>query len=100
MPGAGLAHGPPAKKMQAAGTTGSAENVRHPPRDGFNAYTWSPRCTGLFGHRVCDNALALRTDTSVGVSGPHDFAVRCVPLVRTASHAAIRRVHRIPLPRP
>src|SRR4051812_22810875 len=52
MPGAGLAHGPPAKKMQAAGTTGSAENVRHPPRDGFNAYTWSPRCTGLFGHRV------------------------------------------------
>jgi hypothetical protein len=26
------------KKMQAAGTTGSAETSRHSPRDGFNSY--------------------------------------------------------------
>jgi hypothetical protein len=66
MPGAGLAHGPPAKKMQAAGTTGSAENVRHPPRDGFNAYTWSPRCTGLSGHRVRQRVNALRRASASG----------------------------------
>jgi hypothetical protein len=36
MPGAGRTHGPPAKKMLAAGTTGSAETSRHSPRDGFN----------------------------------------------------------------
>ena len=35
-PGAGRARGPPANKMQAAGTTGLAEHTRPSPRDGFN----------------------------------------------------------------
>jgi hypothetical protein len=44
------------KKMQAAGTTGSAETSRHSPRDGFNGcFAFSP-CAGLVGHRVRDNA--------------------------------------------
>jgi hypothetical protein len=38
MPGAGLAHGPPAERTQAAVTTGSAD-IRHSLRDGFTAYT-------------------------------------------------------------
>jgi len=43
MPGAGRTHGPPAEKMQAAGTTGSAENTRHSPRDGFDGcFAFSP----------------------------------------------------------
>jgi hypothetical protein len=32
MPGEGLTHGPPAKKMQAAGTTGSADQPAFPAR--------------------------------------------------------------------
>jgi len=31
-------------------TTGQPDN-RHSLRNGFTAYTWSPRCTGLSGHR-------------------------------------------------
>ena len=34
-------------------------------------------------------------DTSVGVSGPHDFAVRTTPFVRTKIRARRFRVHRI-----
>ena len=41
---------PACEKMQAAGTTGSAETSRHSPRDGLNAYTQSPWCAGLVGH--------------------------------------------------
>ncbi len=64
------------------------------------AYTWSPWCAGLVGHHPWRNAFALRhVDTSVGVSGPHDFAVRNEPFVRAArGHAAIRCAHRIPPP--
>jgi hypothetical protein len=48
--------------------------------------------TGLFCHRRLQ-ATACKLDTSVGASGPHDFAVR-------ACGARLRRyhVHRIPLP--
>ncbi len=35
------------KKMQAAGTTGSAEITRPSLRDGLTIYTYSPRCPGL-----------------------------------------------------
>ena len=51
MPGEGLTHGPPAKKMQAAGTTGSAETSRHSPRDGVHAYIVLSPVYGLFSHR-------------------------------------------------
>ncbi|SMX56242.1 protein of unknown function [Bradyrhizobium sp. ORS 285] len=99
-PGAGRARGPPAAKKQAAVTTGLAEHTRPSLRDGWN---------GLYVvslvRRACwppcrDNALARTAlDTSVGVSGPHDFAVRNEPFVRAArGHAAIPCAHRIPPP--
>ncbi|MGJ4891998.1 hypothetical protein [Bradyrhizobium sp. HKCCYLR20261] len=72
------------KRKQAAVTTGLAEHTRPSLRDGFTTYTWSPWCAGLVGHHG-DNALArLALDTSIGVSGPHDFAVRNEPFVGAA----------------
>jgi hypothetical protein len=64
------------------------------------AYTWSPWCTGLVGHHARRRACARSPrDTSIGVSGPHDFAVRNEPFVgATQSHAAIPCAHRIPPP--
>ncbi len=64
------------------------------------AYTWSPWCAGLVGHHARRGASSTPPrDTSVGVSGPHDFAVRNEPFVRAAiGHAAIPCAHRIPPP--
>src|SRR5271163_794576 len=52
---------------------------------------WSPRCAGLVSHRrLTDKSEKL--DTSVGVPGPHGFAVR-----KPASFVnEAARVHRIP----
>jgi len=50
--------------------------------------------TGLFCHRHQRNCFR-QLDTSVGVSGPHDFAVRF-----GIARLARRRVHRIPPRRP
>ncbi|WP_315762181.1 MULTISPECIES: hypothetical protein [unclassified Bradyrhizobium] len=106
MPGDGLTHGPPAKKMQAAGTTGAAGSTRHSLRDGLTAYTWSPWCAGLSGHHVRAERSSVASattrrervalDTSVGVSGHHDFTVRVVLFVRVHDHAAARCAHRSP----
>jgi len=62
-----------------------------PARNGFNGFLRAlPPATGLVCHRRLANESA-KLDTSVGVSGPHDFAVRI---------SAIRqrhiRIHRIP----
>jgi hypothetical protein len=74
MPDAGRTHGPPAKKMQAAGTTGSAETTGIPRATVLTLISCSPRCTGLVGHRCPRDAKHHHgRDTSVGVSGPHDF---------------------------
>jgi hypothetical protein len=55
-------------------TTGSAETSRPSLRDGFNAYTYSPWCAGLFGHHCpCDAKHHHERNTSVGVSGRYDF---------------------------
>src|SRR3982751_421668 len=73
--------------------TGSAETLRPSPRNGFTAYSALSSVTGLFCHRRPREALASQElDTSVGVSGPHDFAVRA----RLRSSFASIRVHRIP----
>ncbi len=68
---------------------GHTGNTRHSPRNGFNGLL-----RALPGDRAClppSSAVARQLDTSVGASGPHDFAVR---------FSAIRqeriRVHRIP----
>ena len=50
--------------------------------------------TGLFCHRHLRNTFR-KLDTSVGVSGPHDFAVR-IGIARLARLS----VHRIPPRRP
>ncbi|CCD92872.1 conserved hypothetical protein [Bradyrhizobium sp. ORS 375] len=99
-PGAGRARGPPADKK--AGGSHHRSGRRHPAfpaRRLERLYTWSPWCAGLSGHHG-DNALGrIALDTSIGVSGPHDFAVRNDPFVRAAqSHAATRCAHRIPPP--
>ena len=56
MPGTGRTHGPPATKTQAAVTTGSAEASGIPRAMVLTAASRSPRCAGLFGHRVRQRA--------------------------------------------
>ena len=56
-------------------TTVTPENARHSPRNGFTAYTALSPVTGLSCHRRLADTSA-RLDSSVGASGPHDFAVR------------------------
>jgi len=48
--------------MQAAGTTGLAEQPAFPARQ-FTTYTRSPRCTGLSGHRHRRDALRASAPT-------------------------------------
>jgi hypothetical protein len=53
----------------------SAEAFRHSPRDGFNGFLRGlPGEPGFVVSVACGNRHRL--DTSVGVSGRHDFAVR------------------------
>jgi len=92
MPDAGRTHGPPAAKKQAAVTTGSAEH-RHSPRNGFNAYTWSPWCAGLFGHHYAHDAYA---------SARHQRRDARTPRLHVRQPAFVCRepnVHRIPASR-
>jgi len=56
-------------------------NNRPSLRNGFTAYTYSPRGPGFLAP-VIPRLVTARLDTSVGVSGPHDFAVRIVSFVR------------------
>src|SRR5437879_4464324 len=61
--------------------TGTAETSRLSPRNGFTAYTCSPRGSGL----SCPRGRAERSarlDARVAAPGPHDFAVRCARFVR------------------
>src|SRR5258708_29222918 len=67
--------------------------TRHSPRNGFTAYSAISTVTGLSCHRRLANCFT-KLDTSVGASGPHDFAVRG----STSFVADIARVHRIPHP--
>ncbi|HTG05090.1 MAG TPA: hypothetical protein VK635_13665, partial [Bradyrhizobium sp.] len=68
--------------------------TRHSPRNGFTvSFVLSP-AIGLFCHRHLRNCFH-RLDTSVEMSGPHDFTVR-IGIARLAR----RRVHRSPSLRP
>jgi len=62
------------KRKQAAVTTGSAETSRPSLRDGFNAYTWSPRGPALLPPSPACSSLR-KLGISTGMPGPHDFAV-------------------------
>jgi hypothetical protein len=83
-------------KANAHEHTGSAEAVRPSLRNGFTAYNALSSVTGLSCHRRSREAIASQElDTSVGVSGPHDFAVRIGALVSraAASIASQSNVH-------
>ncbi len=94
-------HGPPAKKMQAAGTTGTAEQPAFPARRLYGLYVISPG-TGFLApvatmrgaHRVA-TTLTRCAGISTGMPGPHDFTVRETPaFVQRGAHG-----HRSPPPR-
>ncbi len=68
----------------------------HPafPRNGFNGYSVLSPVLRLFGHRRPREAFASQElDTSVGVSGPHDFA-------RPHQHRSLSAHPRPPHPAP
>jgi hypothetical protein len=56
-------------------TTGTAETSRLSPRNGFTAYTGSPRGSGLSCPR-CRREGSRQRSARVAAPGPHDFAVR------------------------
>ena len=83
-PGADCARSPVCKKcaMKAHGlTTGTAETSRLSPRNGFTAYTRSPRGSGLSCPR-CQWEDSRQRSARVAAPGPHDFAVRRGVFVR------------------
>src|SRR6266403_956917 len=75
--------------------------TRHSPRNGFTvSFVLSP-AIGLFCHRHRRNCFH-RLDTSVEMSGPHDFTVRSKPrrqraATSTASRPDVRDVREPPL---
>ena len=76
MPGAGRTHGPPAAKKQAAVTTGSAEAPGIPRAMVLRLIRDLPGAPGFLATMTRMMLTHQREDTSVGVSGPHDFVVR------------------------
>jgi hypothetical protein len=83
--------------------TGPAEASRLSLRDGFTAYTALSPVTGFLATVIPEKLASHELDTSIGVSGPHDFAVR-IGAVRlsctaasTASHRAFRDDREPPL---
>jgi hypothetical protein len=66
-------------------TTGTARTSRLSPRNGFTAYTRSPRGSGLSCPRCRRNICFRQRSARVAAPGPHDFAVRCKRFVRHAN---------------
>src|SRR6202051_3863471 len=84
MPGARCARSLMGRKKQPHQCShhGHTGNTQHSPRNGFNKLLRAlPGEPGLFATVACGYRFR-RLDTSAGVSGPHDFAVReTAPLV-------------------
>jgi hypothetical protein len=80
------------RKHTSVVTTVTPEITQHSLRNGFNKLLRAlPGEPGLFA-TVASGYRFRQLDTSVGVSGPHDFTVReTAPFV-----SALPRVHRIP----
>ncbi|CCE01874.1 conserved hypothetical protein [Bradyrhizobium sp. STM 3809] len=95
MPGEGLTHGPPAEKKQAAVTTGSAGHSGIPRAMALRLIRGLPGAPAVWPPSV-GARRALDLDTSFGVSGHHDFAVRAGSFVGMISSRCDRRAHRIP----
>jgi hypothetical protein len=80
------------RKHTSVVTTGLPETPSIPARNGFNKLLRALPGEPGFLATVASGYRFRRLDTSVGVSGPHDFAVReTAPFV-----SALPRVHRIP----
>nr|WP_246739915.1 hypothetical protein [Bradyrhizobium aeschynomenes] len=60
--------------MQAAGTTGAAENARPSLRDGFHAYGALSPVSGLIATVVSGIIITRGLGASFGAPGPHAFA--------------------------
>jgi hypothetical protein len=72
---------------------GHTGNTRHSPRNGFNGFLRAlPGEPGFLATVIPKKLASQELDISVGISGPHDFAVRKIGALvsRTAC------VHRIP----
>jgi hypothetical protein len=76
--------------------SGGTGNIRHSPRNGFTAYTCSPRGPGSFAPVTLTESLPRKLSASVGAPGPHDFAVRQLHHRRGAYAPDAASVHRIP----
>jgi hypothetical protein len=64
------------KKHDELITTGSPDQARHSPRNGFNGlFRALPGVPGLLA-TVIPGPKVRELDASVGASGPHGFAVR------------------------
>jgi hypothetical protein len=64
------------RKHTSSSHHGHTGNTRHSPRNGFNKLLRAlPGEPGFLATVACGYRFR-RLDTSVGVSGPHDFAVR------------------------
>jgi hypothetical protein len=75
MPGEGLTHGPPGSKKPGGSHHRISRIIRHSLRDGFNGVLRALPGEPGFLAPITSRSYCL-LDTSVGVSGPHDFAVR------------------------
>jgi len=88
----------PACNKKARGrTTGSAETSRPSLRDGWTAYTRSPRGPALLPPSPRRSPSA-KLGISTGMPGPHDFAGAPDRSSARKTHAAIQGAHRIPHP--
>src|SRR5690349_6880100 len=76
MPGEGLTHGPRAVKKARGRNHRFSRIIRHSLRNGFTAYTYSPREPGFIAPVVRSVRHASELGLSVGRPGPYDFAVR------------------------
>src|SRR2546430_13193816 len=56
--------------------TGSAETLRHPPRNGFTAYIALSPVSGLVVTVTPEKLASRELSASIAAPGPHDFAVR------------------------
>jgi hypothetical protein len=88
MPDAGRTHGPPATRKAGGSDQRFSQNNRHSLRNGFRLIRALPGVPGLLAPVALRNVLA-RLDTSVGVSGPRDFAVRFSALRLVRANASI-----------
>jgi hypothetical protein len=91
MPGAGRTHGPPATKVAGGSDHRFSRNNRHSPRNGFTAYTSSPRRPGLIAAVPPGSTRGLTP-----ASGCRDRTISPSALFAFVSRK--QRVHRIPHP--